>query len=138
MDVAVVAITVFKDKCLFLKRNFDPKNWSPPCGRLEKEEEPIDGLKREVLEETSLEVIPIITVDAKNVLYNKKPLLSISYVCFATSDKVKLSHEHSDYKWIAIDDLKNIDIDTDFNVDAWPLHIKTAYFYAQEKKISIS
>lgn len=138
MDIAVVAITVFKDKCLFLKRNFEPKNWCPPCGRLEKEEDPINGVKREVLEETALEVLPIIAVDAQNVFYNKKLLLSISYVCIAKSNNIKISHEHSDYKWILIDALKNTEISTDFQVDAWPLYIKTAYFYSKEKKIFIS
>ena len=43
MDIAVVAIIVFIDKCLFLKRNFDPKNWCLPGGRLEIEEDPIYG-----------------------------------------------------------------------------------------------
>lgn len=135
MDIAVVAITVFKNKCLFLKRNFEPKNWSPPCGRLENREEPIVGLKREVIEETHLTIIPLIPVEAQNVLFNKKPLLSISYVCLAKSVNIKLSNEHSDYRWILIDDLKNIGIDTDFEIGNWPLFIKTALFFAKEKKV---
>ena len=63
MDIAVVAITVFKDKCLFLKRNFNPKNWCPPCGRLEKEEEPIDGVKREVFEEIGVDTFEFIDTE---------------------------------------------------------------------------
>jgi len=135
MNIAVVSITIFNKKCLFLKRNFEPKNWCPPCGRLENDEEPIDGVKREVLEETNLKVIPLMPVDAKVVLYNKKNFYSITYVSFANTDKVKLSHEHSDYKWVDIEDLKDIDIDTDFKIANWPLFIETAFLYAKQKKI---
>ncbi|NGX63791.1 MAG: RNA pyrophosphohydrolase [Candidatus Anoxychlamydiales bacterium] len=134
MNIAVVSITIFNKKCLFLKRNFEPKNWCPPCGRLEEDEEPIDGVKREVLEETNLKIIPLMPVDAKVVLYNNKNLYSITYVSIASSNKVKLSKEHSDYKWVDIEDLKDVDINTDFKIVNWPLFIETAFLYAKQKK----
>ena len=45
---AVVAIIIFNEKVLMLKRNKPPLNWCPPCGKVEIGESLEDALKREV------------------------------------------------------------------------------------------
>lgn len=52
-------IVKHKDKCLLCKRNSKgsfPGMWSIPAGKLEKEEDTIEGAKREFFEETNLDI----------------------------------------------------------------------------------
>jgi len=52
--VAVNAYLLYNDNFLLLKRKIHPLLWGPPGGRLESDENPSDGLKREIFEETGL------------------------------------------------------------------------------------
>ncbi|NGX30663.1 MAG: RNA pyrophosphohydrolase [Chlamydiae bacterium] len=61
-NLAVVAILVHQDKCLFLKRHNPPLNWCPPAGRLLEGEDPALGLLREIFEETGLKADVILPV----------------------------------------------------------------------------
>ena len=70
-NIALVAIVIKDDYCLFLLGNNPPKNWCPPCGRLKHDEDPLDGLKREVLEETGLQIIPRMPVDVWSGIHNE-------------------------------------------------------------------
>jgi ADP-ribose pyrophosphatase YjhB (NUDIX family) len=52
-------IVKHKEKCLLCKRNSKgsyPGMWSIPAGKLEKEEDTIEGAKREFFEETNLDI----------------------------------------------------------------------------------
>jgi ribosomal-protein-serine acetyltransferase len=114
--VAVVAILIHDDKCLFLHRNSPPKNWCPPCGSLHYGEDPVDGLRREVFEETGLAIKDIKPIKAALVEHDSIKLISLSYTCISKSNDVKLSDEHHDFQWIPIDQLATVDLDTDFNM----------------------
>ena len=74
--------------------------WEQPGGKIDFGEHPEAALRREVKEETGLDV----TVG--NVAYVTSFLTSpvrqvviIAYRCEAHSDDVTLSYEHSDYRW---------------------------------------
>ena len=114
---------------LFLKRNNKPHNWCPPCGRVEPGEDPVTAIIREIREETGLEAEAIMPVDTNIAEHDGKSLLSISYVCKAKDGDLKLSDEHSEHRWIPIDSLGNIELDTNFDTKRWPLFIKTARFF---------
>jgi 8-oxo-dGTP diphosphatase len=133
MNLAVVAIIVHDDCCLFLRRNNPPKNWCPPCGRLKRDEDPLSGLKREVLEESGLQISPLMPVSVWSGLHNRKKVISITYVCIADSFQVTLSNEHSDFVWVPIEDLSKEKIDTDFKIKEWLLFIKVANIFNTEK-----
>jgi 8-oxo-dGTP diphosphatase len=75
-----------------------------PGGRIEPGEKFLDGLKREVLEETGLRVtvdklffagewFPVIHGESNHIV-------ALFFACTAASDKVRLSSEHDVYKWI--------------------------------------
>ncbi len=132
-NIAVACIVVYDECCLFLKRNNPPLNWAPPAGKLQENESPQEGAMREILEETGLKAEVVMCVQT----WIGKPvdthIISSTYVCQATSDNVTLSLEHSDYRWIPIDELQHSDINTDFDIKEWPAYIAAARMYTQEK-----
>jgi 8-oxo-dGTP pyrophosphatase MutT (NUDIX family) len=109
--VAVAAILEnHKDEILLIKRSSHmeyPDCWEDIGGRLEQSETPEDGLRREIFEETGIEDIEIVKpltmfhVFRKNEKKAENELIGISYWCKTKTSKVKLSDEHTDYKWVA-------------------------------------
>ena len=105
--VAVNAFLLKNNKFLLLKRNDPPLIWGPPGGKLEVNEDPIVGLKRETKEETGLEIEVIMPVTTWFGEFNKKKIFAVDYLCYYKSGKIKLSAEHNSYKWLSLHDLKN-------------------------------
>lgn len=105
--LAVIAYVIYGDKFLLLKRNNEPRVWGPPGGRLESDEDPNEGILREVKEETGLNIGLIIPADVWYGKYRNGILVSIDYLAKADSDIVKISGEHSEYCWASIEDLRN-------------------------------
>lgn len=78
-----------------------PLAWDLPGGELEYGEDPINGIVREIREETGLEVSEVEPFD---VLSQENPAgfwVTIAYRCKSTTDKVVLSYEHNEYKWVS-------------------------------------
>ena len=85
--------------------------WTFPSGRLEENESYEGALKREVKEETGLDIDIIYqffssiikTVDGKKVL-------TVAYLCRPKGKKIKLCKEHTNYKWVSLKDLKKMEL----------------------------
>lgn len=92
-----------------------PLQWDLPGGMLEEKEELLEGVKREILEETGLEIedpLPFYSVTklrswtdeegdhTDNVVY-------IFYRGEANSKDVKLSNEHDKFQWSELDSAIN-------------------------------
>lgn len=77
-----------------------------PRGKCDKgpDEKIIQCLKREVKEETGLDIVPLKLIDKFSYLADKGTRLSTQYnfLCKIKdpTQKIKLSNEHDDYKWI--------------------------------------
>ena len=97
------------DRFLLLKRNREPFIWAPPGGRLEINENPVAGLKREVKEETGLEIEVITPANTWFGKWKGSWLLSIDYLALSKGGKVRLSEEHSDFRWISYEELEQGD-----------------------------
>lgn len=69
-------------------------------------ENPNVGVLREVREETGLEARLIAPVEIWHGKINRVTVVSIDYVLTADKTAVVLSHEHSDYCWSTLDDLR--------------------------------
>lgn len=85
---------------LVLKRATDGK-WEIPGGRLEENEAVIDGLQREIDEETGLSVEvqgPVHTTAWRNE--RDEGRFAAHYHCTTAHDDVTLSGEHVDAEWV--------------------------------------
>lgn len=116
MKTRVVLTGILRDTDLFLvvKRNENndlyPGAWEFPRGHLEDGEALKDGLKRELMEEIGFidNFNPIITHYFDEVKEKNNELIHYLEIDFIinvdkSKEKVKLSKEHSDYKWVTKD-----------------------------------
>jgi 8-oxo-dGTP diphosphatase len=112
-------------KVLMVKRadndTFLPGVYELPGGGTDFNEDPTEGLKREIREETGLEVNVDHPLTAFSFMMEhegvEKHTVEIIYLCqFLGDQQVKLSFEHSDYRWINFDELITLET-TDFMRD---------------------
>lgn len=96
-------------KILLAKRvdtaDYLPGIWEDIGGRIKQFEEPEDALRREVREETGLdiEILKPLAIfhDYRGERGAENELLIITYWCKARSNQVVLSNEHSAYQWVS-------------------------------------
>lgn len=111
---AVKAIIVKDGKILLLQRNKKLRaedNWDLPGGLIENNQTSEETLRREILEELGLEIDIIRPLGTWNFLRTKdNKIVSVqNYLC-KISDldfEIKLSEEHSAYKWISPKEISN-------------------------------
>lgn len=100
---------------VLLRSNNDlkyPKTWDLPGGVLEQNEEPDKGIIRQVFEKTKLIVEPVkIIKEIKYYSENSKTDKRVSYYqTNLKSNEIKLSDEHSNYKWVPENELQEINL----------------------------
>ncbi len=109
--VIMKAMVLKNNKILILKRHpkqkVAPGKWEMTGGKLEIEESLEECLIREVKEETNIDI------EIKRILYatdhNTEILgkvVLIVYLCEPKNEEVKLSHEHSDFKWVEVKEFR--------------------------------
>jgi 8-oxo-dGTP diphosphatase len=98
--VGVAAVIVRDATVLMLQRTNPPLIWAPPGGRLEPGEDPILGLKREVMEECGLVIDALRPISIYQGTHEGETLLGISIVCRYVGGDLLLSNENSAFEWI--------------------------------------
>ncbi len=82
------------------------KYWDIPGGRINPGVSLIDNLKREVMEETGLEITgePKLLA-AQDILRPQKHIVRLTYIGQSVGE-VKLSEEHNEYRWLSVDEVR--------------------------------
>ena len=84
-----------------------PGAWEPPGGRLEIGEDPFLGMKREVKEETGLDIGVGEPLTVRHFTRQDGQVVTmLTFICKPDGKEISLSGEHTDFKWI---DLKEKD-----------------------------
>ena len=98
-------------KFLSIKRAYDDTSagkWENPGGKKEIGENIVDTLKREVFEETGIEVTNYKLLYASAINEKKNPFMIIGFLVTTETEEVKLSSEHIEYKWASIEELMSL------------------------------
>jgi 8-oxo-dGTP pyrophosphatase MutT (NUDIX family) len=102
--VSLKAVLFSPEGRVLLVHDDDDGAWEFPGGRLDTGERPVDGLRREVREETGLDQ----AVDVDGPVHTDawtnsagQGRFAVAYRCDATETAVELSHEHDDFRWLA-------------------------------------
>jgi len=100
-EVAVKSVIIYDRKVLLVRRSND-NEWECPGGTMEFGEDLHTTLRREIEEETGLNDIDIgKLLYAITFTYNPETqYVGLMYLSHAKSDKVKISNEHIDFKWV--------------------------------------
>ena len=109
--IAVKSFVIKDEKLLILKRASDdvqkPDIWEIPGGRLELGEDPREGIKRETKEETGLDVEVLHPINVRHFVRDDgQTITMIIFLCKALQDNVKISKEHSEFDWVALENCK--------------------------------
>lgn len=105
------AFIVKEGKMLFLKRvkdaEIEPDKWGLPGGHLENFLTPEKNVLKEIKEESGLDIIDCKLIHTKNIKGGKKIYY---FLCIPSKDDEVIinNEEHSQYKWMSIEDIKNI------------------------------
>ena len=105
-----------ENKFLLVKRNKDKyKNvqgdWDIVGGRINAGERLMDNLRREVYEETKLNILdnPLL-ICAQDIIPNEeKHVVRLSYIGKTEGEPILDLSENIDYKWLSLDEINKID-----------------------------
>ena len=105
VSVAAAVYDEENDSFLLIRRA-DNGHWQLPGGVLEKHESFLDGVRRETLEETGIEV----SVSSLSGLYKNPDLgvVAIVFRCTAKSGKMKTSEESTAVEWIKREEIPRL------------------------------
>jgi 8-oxo-dGTP pyrophosphatase MutT (NUDIX family) len=96
---SAVCLVEFNNKILLLERSKEDKiqGWCLPGGKIDKGETKLEGVIREVIEETGIKITnPSYLGESKST----SGRIVYVYHIIVNSDDVKLSKEHKSYKWV--------------------------------------
>jgi ADP-ribose pyrophosphatase YjhB (NUDIX family) len=103
-SVSVAGIVVRADGCVLAVRRRDNRHWEPPGGVLELHETFEQGLRREVLEETGIEV----RVERLTGVYKNMPrgIVALVFRCSPISGRLVPTDEALSVHWLTIEEIR--------------------------------
>ena len=105
-SVSVAGVVVDDAGRALLIRRRDNGQWEPPGGILELDEDIEHGLRREVREETGLNVEPVaLTGVYKNM---NRGIVALVFRCRATGGQLARTEETVELRWLADDEIAGL------------------------------
>jgi ADP-ribose pyrophosphatase YjhB (NUDIX family) len=97
--VSAEALISTDEGLLLLKRNNKPVKgeWWFPGGRIRKGESPEEALRREVKEETNLDLDDCKLINVYSRIFPERHDITVAYFCKTKPGKIVLNREHSKY-----------------------------------------
>ena len=121
MNLIQKAVVKNGDKYLIGLRSenakYFPLHWDFPGGKLEPNEDPFDGIKREVKEETDLDIKPLEVLGVYEFDLDNKGENTHRFTIYSTeiiSGDVKLIEEHIEQRWATKDEIRKLKIEPYF------------------------
>jgi 8-oxo-dGTP diphosphatase len=114
--VALNALIIIYGKFLIIKisskEDVYKNEWDLPGGKLKFGENPVNGLKREVFEETDLNIKIVKPISVWTFFKNsgKTQAIGITFLAKVISGKIRLGKEHTDFKWILPEEINKYKI----------------------------
>ena len=109
--LAAKSVFVRNDKALILRRSEKEikssvlnknEKWDLPGGSVHFHENCIEGMLREISEETALKVRVVKPIRVFDAINSQIHMTIVTYVCIYRSGEVKLSEEHDRYYWLTL------------------------------------
>ena len=109
MKQKILSFVVYGRKFLALRNNPNPEHggdfWFVITGGVDGGEDHIDAVKREIIEETGLNTVEILSLNWGSIYEWREDLCEeLNFISFVNSENITLNEEHIDYEWMDIDD----------------------------------
>jgi len=108
------AIILENNTVLLLKRSsyseFFPNLCDIPGGKIKDDENLLDALHREINEETQLSIVPENNFCEYHFTEKETQIHFNVFKIKSFSGKIELSIDHTEFKWISLDDLNQYDL----------------------------
>lgn len=111
--VAVGGVIINKEnKVLLVKRSKPPNQglWAIPGGKVEFGETIFDAVRREMKEETNLDVIPKDLLAIIEIIKEGVHYVILDFICETKAGELKPSSDASDAKFFSIDEIRNLPV----------------------------
>ncbi|AWR97014.1 NUDIX domain-containing protein [Acidianus sulfidivorans JP7] len=127
--VAVGGVIIDDNKVLLIKRSKPPNqgDWAIPGGKVEYGESIFDAVKREMKEETNLDVIPVELLAVVQIIKEGFHYIILDFVCKVNSGELKASSDALDARFFSMEEIRKL------QVSPTTLDMLEKYFSKKEK-----
>ncbi|EZQ02093.1 DNA mismatch repair protein MutT [Candidatus Acidianus copahuensis] len=107
--IAVGGVIIQGEKILMVKRSKSPNkgNWAIPGGKVEYGETVFDALRREMMEETGLNVIPEKLMAVVEIIKEGFHYVILDFICSIKGGELRASSDALDAKFIDLNEIKD-------------------------------
>lgn len=107
--ISIKAIVIDNNKVLCLKN--ERNEWDFPGGKINFDEDTEKCLKREVMEETNLDIMNLKILKPFSLKFNDVPVFILVYSAEISCDSsISISYEHSEYNFFSKSEIKNLNM----------------------------
>ena len=111
--VSIKAVIIDDNKVLCLRN--ERNEWDFPGGKINFNDDIEECLKREVREETNLDIKNLKILKSFNLKFNEVPVFIVLYTAIISCDSsISLSYEHNEYRFFSKSEIKDLSIIQDY------------------------